>query len=127
MMKFRFAAALAAVALGAVGCAGREPAVRHAAGAPDMAAEAAQRGQRLAVQTCGGCHAVDNTGASPLPAATPFRDIVQQRSLARLEEGFAAGLVTSHPAMPPFNFRAGEIDDLIAYLETLKARSSGGV
>ena len=32
----------------------------------------------------------------------------------------AQGLVTTHPAMPPFTFRAGEIDDLIAYLDTLR-------
>lgn len=118
MSKSRLAAALVVVTLGTVGCAGREPPVRYSADAPDTAAV---RGQRLAVQACGGCHAVGSVGASPLAAATPFRDIVQRRSLDRLEEGFASGLVTSHPAMPPFNFRASEIDDLIAYLETLKA------
>ncbi|MBB5747565.1 hypothetical protein GGR13_003193 [Brevundimonas variabilis] len=38
-----------------------------------------------------------------------------------LEAAFAAGLVTTHPAMPPYVFRASEIDDLIAYLGTLKS------
>ncbi len=123
MFKLRLAAALVAAALGTVACAGREPPARFQAGAPDTAGEAALRGQRLAAQACGGCHAIGITGASPLADATPFREIVRRRSLGELEEGFAAGLVTSHPAMPAFNFRASEIDDLIAYLETLKAQS----
>lgn len=123
MFKPCLAAALVAAALGTVGCAGREPPVRYAAGGSDATTDAALRGERFAAQACGGCHATGATGASPLAAATPFRDIVQRRSLDRLEEGFAAGLVTSHPAMPPFNFRASEIDDLVAYLERLKARA----
>ena len=53
--------------------------------------------------------------------ATPFREIVHRYPLDQLEEAFAEGLVTGHPAMPPFVFRASEIDDLIAYLETVKA------
>lgn len=123
MFKSRLAAALVAAVLGTVGCAGQEPTVRREAAAPDAASDAALRGQRLAAQACGGCHAIELAGASPLAAATPFREIVHRRSLGELEEGFAAGLVTSHPAMPAFNFRASEIDDLIAYLETVKAGS----
>lgn len=53
--------------------------------------------------------------------ATPLREIVHRYPLDQLEEAFAEGLVTSHPAMPEYIFRASEIDDLIAYLETLKA------
>ena len=52
--------------------------------------------------------------------ATPLREIVHRDPLNQLEEAFAEGLVTSHPAMPGYTFRASEIDDLIAWLETLK-------
>jgi hypothetical protein len=53
--------------------------------------------------------------------ATPFREILHDYPMDQLEGAFAEGLVTAHPAMPPYIFRAGEIDDLVAYLETLKA------
>lgn len=85
-----------------------------------MPVEAAARGQGLAARACAGCHAIGPAGASPMAEATPFREIVHRYPLDQLEESFAEGLVTGHPAMPPFVFRASEIDDLIAYLETVK-------
>lgn len=86
----------------------------------DIAAEAIERGRSLTSTACAGCHATGAAGASPLADASPLREIVQRRPLERLEAGFAEGLVTAHPAMPAYVFRASEIDDLIAYLETLK-------
>ena len=86
-----------------------------------MDSEAASRGRAITIIGCASCHAIDATGASPLAAAPPFRDVVHRRSLDDLETAFATGLVTTHPAMPPYVFRAAEIDDLIAYFETLKA------
>lgn len=83
--------------------------------------EAASRGRAIAIIGCASCHAIDATGPSAFAAATPFRDIVRHRSLDDLETAFAQGLVTTHPAMPPYVFRASEIDDLIAYFETLQA------
>lgn len=90
--------------------------------------EAASRGRAIMVIGCASCHAIDPTGASPLPAAPPFRDVVRRRSLDDLETAFATGLVTTHPAMPPYVFRASEIDDLIAYLGILESAplSDGG-
>lgn len=88
---------------------------------PDTLAAAVERGRQLTDQTCTSCHATGPTGSSPMAAATPFREIVHRYPLDQLEEAFAEGLVTGHPAMPEFVFRAGEIDDLIAYLESLKS------
>lgn len=120
MPALRLAAAIAVV--GAVSCAPVQesgPAAPGAVGA-DAAAEAAARGQRLAASACAGCHAVGPTGASPLSAAPPFREIVHRVPLDQLEQRFAEGLVTAHPAMSAFVFRASEIDDLVAWLETLE-------
>jgi len=86
------------------------------------AGEAIERGRQLAANACAGCHAIGPVGVSPMADATPFRVIVSRRPLDQLEAGFAEGLVTSHPAMPDLVFRASEIDDLIAYLETVKAQ-----
>ena len=125
MLAPRLAAVMAAI--GAVSCAPVQEPARVAPGVaaaraagPATAAEAAARGQRLASSACAGCHAVGPTGASPLPAAPPFRDIVHRVPLDQLEQRFAEGLVTAHPAMPAFVFRASEIDDLVAWLETLE-------
>lgn len=85
------------------------------------AEQAVERGRLLVAKACASCHATGSSGTSPMPEATPFREIVHRYPLDQLEEGFAEGLVTAHPAMPEFVFRAGEIDDLIAYLETVKA------
>lgn len=84
-----------------------------------MNAEAASRGRAVAVSGCSSCHAIESNGSSTLLAAPPFRDIVVRRSLDDLETSFAQGMVTTHPAMPAYVFRASEIDDLIAYLDTL--------
>ena len=111
------AAAAAALVLAACAAPGAAPPV---APSSDLAGEAAIRGERLAAVTCASCHAIGAVGVSPMPEATPFREIVHRYPLDRLEEAFAEGLVTGHPAMPPFVFRANEIDDLIAYLETVR-------
>jgi mono/diheme cytochrome c family protein len=119
MYLSRLAAVL--LALGAAACASREPPPAPATTRVDLQAEAAVRGHDLAARTCAGCHAIGPVGASPMPEATPFRVIVRRRSLDQLEQGFGEGLVTSHPAMPAFTFRASEIDDLIAWLETVRS------
>jgi mono/diheme cytochrome c family protein len=119
MLTPRLAAAI--LALTCAGCAGQPHPNAPTASSAAMTAQAAERGQRLASGICASCHATGQAGASPLAAAPPFRDIAHRYPLDQLEARFAEGLATSHPAMPAFVFRASEIDDLIAYLETLKA------
>lgn len=87
--------------------------------------QAATRGAAIADSVCASCHAVGPSGVSPFASAPLFRDVVSRRSLDDIETAMAQGLVTTHPAMPPFTFRAGEIDDLIAYLETLRQEGPG--
>lgn len=110
-----------ALALACDACARPESPTVSAATQRDTPAAAAVRGRQFAARSCASCHAIGSVGASPMAEATPFREIVHRYPLDQLEEGFAEGLVTGHPAMPAFVFRASEIDDLIAYLETVKA------
>ena len=119
MFAPRLAAAVLAVS--GVACASQEPPSASVSARPGFQTQAAERGRRLAAGTCVSCHAIGPVGASPMAEATPFREIVHRYPLDQLEEAFAEGLVTGHPAMPAFVFRASEIDDLIAYLETVKA------
>lgn len=110
----------AALALACTACASQEPPPVTAAVRQDLGSQATGRGQRLAAQACASCHAIGSAGTSPMAAAPPFREIVHRYPLDQLEEAFAEGLVTSHPAMPTLVFRASEIDDLIAYLGTVE-------
>lgn len=122
MSVLRFAIALTLVS--AASCAaGQETPAPPRTGPESVVGEAVERGRRLTATACASCHATRATGASPMADATPLREIAHRYPLDQLEEAFAEGLVTSHPAMPPYTFRASEIDDLIAYLETLRAGS----
>lgn len=85
-----------------------------------MEAAAADRAEMTVRSNCSGCHAVGLTGASPLPSAPPFREVAARRDLFLLEEDFGRGFVTSHPDMPPYRYRASEIDDLMAYFRRLE-------
>lgn len=92
-----------------------------AAAASAWRLESIERGRAITARTCAGCHAVGRTDVSPMPDAPAFRDVVRERPLDEVETAFAEGLVTAHPAMPRFTFRAGEIDDLMSYLDSLRA------
>lgn len=108
-------------ALGAMSCMLQEPPRTAGISALSDRSEAAAQGHRLAASRCGGCHATGPNSASPRSGAPSFVDVSRRRDLAALEADFARGVVTGHPDMPLFVFRAAEIDDLIAYLETLEA------
>ena len=113
--------AAAALALAVAGCGAVDSRQAIPAGpAPDQTRlEAVERGRVFVTTACASCHAIGRDDASPLAAAPPLRDIVARRDPESLADGFAEGLVTSHPAMPDYIFRASEIDDLMAWLEAL--------
>lgn len=114
---------LALTAIAVAGCSSPSPVQAYGQTSPSVSggSEAAERGRLLTSQTCAVCHATGAAGESPMTAATPLREIARRYPLDHLEEAFAEGLVTGHPAMPPYAFRASEISDIIAYLESLKA------
>jgi mono/diheme cytochrome c family protein len=80
----------------------------------------AVRGRGILVASCARCHAAGLTGASPLPEAPPFRDVVKRYEPAALEEALAEGIVTGHEQMPQFAFPPEDVAAIVAYLETLK-------
>jgi len=81
---------------------------------------AAQRGFVFAKTNCAKCHAIGQYGDSPLAIAPPFRTLHQRYAIEELEEAFAEGIVTGHPTMPQFQLDPAEVNNLIAYLKTLK-------
>ena len=119
-MTGRLIAALVALTLG--GCAGE--AVRQN-GTEPVIMGSADRGAMLVQQKCAGCHSVERSGDSPMRSAPPFRAMGVLYPVRDLQEAFAEGLVTAHPAMPAFELQATEIADLIAYLESVSGTGPG--
>lgn len=81
-------------------------------------------GHALAVRNCGMCHAVERTGASPNPAAPPFRELHRRMDVEMLGEGLAQGILTGHPAMPQFRFEPQEVVGIVRYLRAVQERQS---
>ena len=76
-------------------------------------------GLRYAEQTCSECHAVAHGQAlSPVPEAPAFDAIANTPGMTRL--ALYAWLRTPHPSMPNLIVAPERIDDLAAYLATLK-------
>jgi cytochrome c len=81
---------------------------------------AAQHGRALLLAHCARCHAIDETGQSPLKIAPPFRTLHLRYPVEDLEEPLAEGIITGHPTMPEFIFDPSQIGDIIAYLKSLE-------
>ncbi|MEK4032631.1 cytochrome c [Methylocystis sp. IM3] len=100
-----------------------------AAGGGALAAASAsqallKRGEAIARNNCGSCHAVGRAGASPNPKSPPFRTLSRKYPLANLEEALGEGIVVGHEGldMPQFRFDTGEVEALLAYLAAIQKR-----
>ena len=82
-------------------------------------AEDAAAGLILAQKNCAKCHAVKKGGTTPHKEAPAFTEVVTRYPPSSLAEALVEGISTGHPDMPEFVFSPDEVDDLIAYLETL--------
>ncbi|MGE4219233.1 MAG: cytochrome c [Alphaproteobacteria bacterium] len=85
-----------------------------AAAAPAQAADA-EAGARLAQQWCSGCHSI---GGKPGPDAAPPLPPGPSRDA----EWVRGWLHAPHPPMPDLQLGRQQVDDLVAYLETLRGR-----
>jgi mono/diheme cytochrome c family protein len=85
---------------------------------PVHAAGNAAAGHQLAKQWCNTCHVVEESGAGP-DTAPPFPVIAQKR---KDRAWVRAWLVSPHPPMPNLNLTRQEIDDVVAYLDSLTAK-----
>jgi mono/diheme cytochrome c family protein len=80
----------------------------------------AQRGQTFAQTNCSQCHAIGRFGESPIPEAPPLRTLHTRYPIEDLAEAFAEGITTGHPSMPQFELDPAQINDLLAYLESIQ-------
>jgi mono/diheme cytochrome c family protein len=120
MRRLPPAVMLAVAVVAALGMTRHEPPPE----APPVAAAvvpSAERGHALVKRDCGGCHAVEADGDSPLARAPAFRTLHDKYPLEALEEALAEGILSGHPAMPEYEYAPEEIDDIIAWMRTLDA------
>jgi len=66
------------------------------------------------------CHAIGRIGESSLQEAPPFRTLQRKYPIEDLAEPLAEGITTGHPSMPEFQLDAAQIDDVIAYLQSVQ-------
>ena len=69
---------------------------------------------------CSQCHAIGRVGESPIPEAPPFRTLHTRYPIEDLAEAFAEGITTGHPSMPQFQLDPAQINDLLAYLNSIQ-------
>jgi cytochrome c len=81
-----------------------------------------KRGASLLTTNCSRCHAIGRAGASPHPAAPPFRTLSGKYPIEGLAEALAEGLSVGHPDMPEFVFQSDEIAAILAYLKSIQER-----
>ncbi len=110
--------AIVALAFGVAGCAaapaGPAP---SATDAPRLAA-----GRLLAERHCASCHGIGLTDASVHAEAPPLRTLSRNYPVSALEEALAEGIMVGHPDMPEFRFMPDDVEDLIAYLDSIQER-----
>jgi cytochrome c len=96
-------------------------AVPAAAAAGENPLPASQaRGHALARSVCASCHAVETKGASPDAKAPPFRDLAGRHVPLTLQRRLADIAETGHYDMPPINLHADEVQDVVAYINSLE-------
>lgn len=91
-----------------------------ASGPARAVAPSAETGAEIAARWCAGCHVVSPSGAGT-DAAPSFASIAGRRGPDELK------LFLSEPharAMRGFNLTAREIEDVVAYIETLEQRGA---
>jgi mono/diheme cytochrome c family protein len=81
----------------------------------------AGQGLAYAEKTCSGCHNVLRTGAtSPNKDAPPFKQVANTPGMSIT--ALTVWSRTSHPTMPNFVIPANDMDNLIAYIMSLRDR-----
>jgi cytochrome c len=79
-----------------------------------------RRGKALLESQCARCHAVGQTGKSPLAEAPPFRTFGEKLYDTDFLQRLQDGLTTVHPGMPTFRFDRGDAEAAVNYLKAIQ-------
>ena len=78
----------------------------------------ASKGAQLARQWCASCHVIGSTSTGPVPQGPPsFQAVARSGMTANQLRAF---LSHPHGAMPDLSLTREEVDDLIAYINSLR-------
>jgi len=88
--------------------------------APVAAQEAGdpQAGAAYAKQYCAKCHAIADEDASPEQTAPRFKDVANSSGMTAT--ALTVWLQTSHPTMPNIIVEPSDMDNVVAYILSLK-------
>src|SRR4030095_5962648 len=77
-------------------------------------------GEAYAEKVCAQCHAIHPSGLSPELRAPPFKDVANTPGMT--ETALRVWLSSSHPTMPNIVVEPQDMDNVIAYIGTLKEK-----
>lgn len=86
--------------------------------ATGASAASATRGKTLVQHECVSCHAVEPGQQSPNPKAPTFAAVANEPSATPYS--LHVFLQTTHATMPNFVIQSDDIDDIVAYIGSLK-------
>lgn len=81
-----------------------------------------RQGKQVAEKHCGRCHAVETKDVSRDKNATEFRNLFRRHPNLTLRAPIERAIAVTHDAMPPFNLSFGEIEAIIAYIDSFVRR-----
>ena len=81
---------------------------------------AAERGLQFVTRSCAGCHSVNGAGHSANAVAPPFASVRMRHTSIGLERSLAQISREGHGEMPPIYMTAAEMQDIVAYIESLE-------
>ena len=84
------------------------------------------RGRFYALRSCAGCHSVGSRGLGPDGHAPAFRNLDNRVAPGELPRRLGELSSGGHREMPPIYMSPDEIQDLAAYIVTLKPRALAG-
>jgi len=94
-----------------------------ASSAEDVKPPSAVEGHKLAEKFCKGCHLINAEGDGAAPVGPPpFPSIANKPG--QTAERIKNALIQPHPPMPDMQLSSEEINNIIAYLETLRTDKS---
>jgi cytochrome c len=81
---------------------------------------AVQRGLTFVRVHCAQCHSIDAVSESSLKIAPPFRDLHRKYPIESLRRPLSEGIIANHPTMPQFRLEADQVNDVIAFMQSLE-------
>lgn len=92
-------------------------------GAENLPRPSPEKGYALAQRFCNGCHLIDNSTTTTVPAGVPTFPGIANKS-GQTGQHIMSVLIQPHPPMPDIHLSNEEIMNIVAYLESLRTDNS---